>query len=201
MSSTIVNPSLKNRCFKVLSGASLSYGILPKSYFPTGVTLTGTIPYTSWGPIRIWRGQLDGNQVSVKVLRTRAVANPDKIKQVCDSSLFCPQGELILIPIRVSTMRSQGGNTFRIRTCYPSSEFRRRCSRFALSPLGRKTGPSSSTPGKIEASIDCSWLAISMMITDKPCDTPSSTACTSCLWSAISAFFKCYPWCYKSGER
>jgi hypothetical protein len=47
MSSSTVNPSLKNRCFRVLRKVAPSQGILPKSYYPEGVTLSDTIPYAS----------------------------------------------------------------------------------------------------------------------------------------------------------
>jgi hypothetical protein len=49
VSSSTVNPSLKNRCFRVLRELSSSQGILPKSYYPDGVTLSDTIPYASGG--------------------------------------------------------------------------------------------------------------------------------------------------------
>ena len=84
VSSPTVNPNLKNRCFKVLRKVSPSHGILPKSYYPEGVTLSDTIPYASGGFADIWKGQQDGNHVCVKAFRTQTKANLDKIKRVCD---------------------------------------------------------------------------------------------------------------------
>jgi len=84
----MVNPSLKNRCFRVLRKVSPSHGVLPRSYFPAGVTLSDAIPYASGGFADIWKGELDGHQVCVKAFRTQTAANLDKIKRVCDSSLY-----------------------------------------------------------------------------------------------------------------
>ena len=83
VSSATVNPSLKNRCFRVLRKVSPSHGILPKSYYPEGVTLSDTIPYASGGFADIWKGRRDGDQVCVKAFRTQTAANLDKIKRVC----------------------------------------------------------------------------------------------------------------------
>ena len=83
VSSTTVNPTLKNRCFRVLRKVSPSHGILPKSYYPDGVTLSDTIPYASGGFADIWKGQHDGNPVCVKAFRTQTAANLEKIKRVC----------------------------------------------------------------------------------------------------------------------
>jgi len=83
VSSPTVNPTLKNRCFRVLRKVSPSHGVLPKSYYPEGVTLSDTIPYASGGFADIWKGQRDGNQVCVKAFRTQTAANLDKIKRVC----------------------------------------------------------------------------------------------------------------------
>jgi len=62
---------------------SHSHAILPKSYYPEGVTLSGAIPYASGGFADIWKGQQDGNQVCVKAFRTQTAGNLDKIKRVC----------------------------------------------------------------------------------------------------------------------
>ena len=83
VSSATVNPSLKNRCFRVLRKVSPSHGILPKSYYPEGVTLSDAIPYASGGYADIWKGQHDGNRVCLKAFRTQTAANLDKIKRVC----------------------------------------------------------------------------------------------------------------------
>ena len=82
VSSPTVNPSLKNRCFRVLRKVSHSQAILPKSYYPEGVTLSDTIPYASGGFANIWKGQRDGNQVCVKAFRTQTAGNLEKIKRV-----------------------------------------------------------------------------------------------------------------------
>ncbi|KAF9647766.1 kinase-like protein, partial [Thelephora ganbajun] len=81
VSSNTVNPSLKNRCFRVLRKVSHSRGILPKSYYLAGVTLSDTIPYASGGFADIWKGQSDEHQVCVKAFRTQAAGNLDKIKR------------------------------------------------------------------------------------------------------------------------
>ena len=157
VSSATANPSLKNRCFRVLRKVSPAHGILPKSYFPPGVTLTDAIPYASGGFADIWKGQLDGNQVCVKTFRTQTPGNLDKIKRVRGGSLSRRGAELNPILIRGSTVRSWGGSTFCTRTCYPSLEFRRRCSHFALSALGWRTETLPSTFRNIKGPIDCSW--------------------------------------------
>ncbi|KAF9644383.1 kinase-like protein [Thelephora ganbajun] len=78
----MANPSLKNRCFRVLRKVSHSRGILPKSYYLAGVTLSDIIPYGSGGFMDVWKGQLDEHQVCVKALRTQSAGNLDKIKRV-----------------------------------------------------------------------------------------------------------------------
>ena len=87
MSSATVNPSLKNRCFRVLRKVSPAHAVLPKSYYPPGVTLTDTIPYASGGFADIWKGDQDGTQVCIKAFRTQTAGNLDKIKRVCGSSV------------------------------------------------------------------------------------------------------------------
>jgi hypothetical protein len=166
-----VNPSLKNRCFRVLRKVSPTHAVLPKSYFPSGVTLTDTIPYASGGFADIWKGDQDGVQVCVKAFRTQTAVNLDKIKRVCSRSISRQDGRLIPVPIRGSIVRSLGGSTFPIRTCYPSSESRRgstfhfltgypfsetrrSCFRFASSVLGCQTETSPSTSATIGRSID-----------------------------------------------
>lgn len=104
MSSTAVDSSSKNRCFRVLRKISPAHGVLPKSYFPPGVTSGEAIPYASGGFADIWKGQKDGNRVCLKAFRTQTAENLDKIKRV--SSIFRREGRLSLIPIRGSTVRS-----------------------------------------------------------------------------------------------
>ena len=88
VSSTTGNPSLRDRCFRVLSNASSTHGILPKSYFPPRVTLSDSTYYSSGGFADVWKGQLDGKQVCVKALRIQMLGGLDRIKRVCYSSLF-----------------------------------------------------------------------------------------------------------------
>lgn len=127
-----VYPSLKNRCFYVLREVSATHGILPKSYFPHGVTLTDTNPHTSGRFSDTWEGQQsDGNQVCVKAFRAQTAENLYKIKRVCNSPQFQRESELSLILIRGSTVRSWCGSIFHTQTCCPSSEYRRHCFRFA----------------------------------------------------------------------
>jgi len=126
----MANPSLKTWYFRVLRKVSPAHGILPKSYFPTGVTLNDTIPYASGGFADIWKGLQDGNLVCIKAFRTQTATNLDKIKRVCDSSVLRREGELNQIPISGSTVRSLHGSTFRTLTYYHSSAFRRHCFRF-----------------------------------------------------------------------
>lgn len=106
MSSTAVDPSSKNRCFKVLRKVSPAHRVLPKSYFPLGVTSGDTIPYASGGFADIWKGQKDGNRVCLKAFRTQAAENLDKIKRVCGGPIFRRESGLGLTPIRDSTVRS-----------------------------------------------------------------------------------------------
>ena len=157
MSSTTANPGVKRRCLRILRRVAPAYSVLPKSYSPPGVTLNGTIPHTSGGFADVWKGQLDGNQVCIKTFRTQAAAGMDKIRRVCASSLLRRGGETNLIPIRGSTVRPCGGSTFPIRTCYPSSEFRRRYPRFPSSPLGYQTETSLGTFENIRRLTDCNW--------------------------------------------
>jgi hypothetical protein len=82
LSSNATNADMRNQCFKILRQVSLAHGILPKSYRPSKVTLSDTIPYASGGFADIWKGQLDGQQVCIKAFRTQAAANLDKIERV-----------------------------------------------------------------------------------------------------------------------
>jgi hypothetical protein len=106
VSSTIVNQSLKNRCFKVLRNVSPAHAVLPKSYFSLGVILVDTIPYASGGFADVWKGDQGGDQVCVKTFRTQTARNLDKIKRVCARFISRQDGELIQISIRGSTVRS-----------------------------------------------------------------------------------------------
>ena len=81
---------------------SPSQGILPKSYYPDGVTRSDTIPYASGGFADIWKGQRDEVQVCVKAFRTQGVANLDKVKRVCSDS---NKSEFILMAASGSTVR------------------------------------------------------------------------------------------------
>lgn len=101
VSSAAVNRSLKNRCFRVLRKVTSSHEILPKSYYPEGVTLNNTIPHATGGFADIWKGRWGGNHVCVKVFRTRTAANLDKIRRVCagishedELSLTAPSGSI-----------------------------------------------------------------------------------------------------------
>jgi len=82
VSSATVNTDLRNRCFRVLRRALPVYGILPRSYYPPGVTLSDTIPYSSGGFADIWKGQRDGNPLCIKAFRTQTAANLNRIKRV-----------------------------------------------------------------------------------------------------------------------
>ena len=75
---------MKNRCFRVLRKVSPAHGILPKSYFPPGVTLNDTIPYAAGGFADIWKGRQGDNPVCIKAFRTQTATNLDKIKRVSD---------------------------------------------------------------------------------------------------------------------
>ena len=152
----MVDPNLKNRCFRVLRKVSPAHGILPKSYFPPGVTLSD-IPYASGGFADVWKGQQDGKPVCVKAFRTQPAANLDKVKRVCASFLLQHDDEFNLIPTRGFTVRSWGGSTFRIQMSCPSSEFWRRRPRFASQPLGYRMETFSSIFGNIRGSTDYSW--------------------------------------------
>ena len=46
------------------------------------------MPYSSGGFTDIWKGLQDGTPVCVKAIRTDTAANLERIKRVCDSSLF-----------------------------------------------------------------------------------------------------------------
>ena len=104
VSSSTANPSLKNRCLRVLRKLSPSQGILPKSYYPDGVTLSDTIPYASGRFADIWKGWWGEDRVCVKAFRTNttALANPDKIKRVCGDS---DEGGFILTTSSGPTVR------------------------------------------------------------------------------------------------
>ena len=81
---------------------SPSQGILPKSYYPDGVTRSDTIPYASGGFADIWKGQRSEVQVCVKAFRTQTAANLDKFKRVCGDS---DEGEFILMAASGSIVR------------------------------------------------------------------------------------------------
>ena len=166
MSSAAVNPNLKNRCLRILCEVSSTHGILPKSYFPSGVTLPSGTPHATGGFADVWEGQLDGNRVRVKAFRIQTVTNPQKIKCVCRNSVFERGNELNLIPTRGSTAKSWGGSTFHIRTYYPFSEFRRCCPRFASSVPGCQTGILSSTLKITVGSTDYNWQAFTRIDRD-----------------------------------
>ena len=88
MSSATVHPSLKDKCLGVLRNVSPTHRVLPKSYFPPGVTLlSDSAPHASGGFADVWKGQLDGNEVCVKAFRIQTASNPDRIKEVCGSSM------------------------------------------------------------------------------------------------------------------
>ena len=108
VSSATANPDAKRRRFRVLRGVAPAYSVLPKSYSPPGVTLSGTIPHTSGGFADVWKGRLDGNQVCIKTFRTPATADLDKIRWACANPLLRRGGEPNLIPIRGSTVRPCG---------------------------------------------------------------------------------------------
>ena len=81
-SSATVKPSLKDGCFRVLRKFSSTHRVLPKSYFPPGLTLGEPVLYAPGGYADIWKGEQDGKEVCVKALRTQTPANLDKIKRV-----------------------------------------------------------------------------------------------------------------------
>ena len=113
VSSPAANPNLKNRCFRILRKVSPTHGILPKSYFLLGVTLSDTAYHVPGGFADIWKGQQGGNQVCIKALRTQTPVNLEKIKRVRSNSLFHQEGGLSPVLIRGSTVKSWGGSTFR----------------------------------------------------------------------------------------
>jgi len=82
VSSTTVNISSRSRCFRTLRKFSSAHGVLPKSYFLTGVKLSGTMPRFSGGFTDVWMGQQDGEQVCVKAFRTHTATNQERIKRV-----------------------------------------------------------------------------------------------------------------------
>ena len=47
------------------------------------MTLSNTIPYASGKFADTWKGEKDGQQVSVKAFRTQTTHNLEKIKRVC----------------------------------------------------------------------------------------------------------------------
>ena len=149
----MANPDLENRSFETLPEYSPACA---KSCFLSGVALVDNVPYATGGFTDTWKGQQDGNQVCVKAFRTQTQVHLDKIKRVGGSSPF-RSGGLDLIPIRGSIMRLWGGNTCHIQTSYPSSGFRRRCSRSASSVLGCQVETFSSTSGDIGGSIGYIW--------------------------------------------
>ena len=153
MSSATVNTNSRNRCFRILRKVSSVHGVLPKSYFPTGVTLSDTIPLVSGGFADIWMGQQDGKQVCIKAFRTQTATDPEKIKRVSDGSLL--RLEVHSTGIRGSTVRSWGGSIFPIRTSNHSLECPSHCSHFPSSVLGCRTRTSSISLGSIGKSIDC----------------------------------------------
>lgn len=66
---------------------SQAHCILPKSYFPSGVTvLSNEVPHALTGFADVWKGRLDEDDVCVKSFRIETVVNPDKVKRVCSSS-------------------------------------------------------------------------------------------------------------------
>ena len=83
---------MKKRCLGVLCRVSPAYGILPKSYFPPGVTPSDTIPYATGVFADVWKGRQDGDQVCIKTFRTKKAADLDEIKRVravpyCDEEM------------------------------------------------------------------------------------------------------------------
>ena len=69
--------------------------------------------------------------VCIKAFRTQTATNLDKIKRVGTDPLLRWLRGLTPPKIRGSTVTSWRGSMFHTRTSYPSSAFRRRCSRFA----------------------------------------------------------------------
>lgn len=81
----MANQNLKNRFLRKFSPVD---GVLPKSYYLSGVTISEKIPFASGGFADIWKGQRHGKQVCIKAFRTEPAANLDKVKWVCGSFLF-----------------------------------------------------------------------------------------------------------------
>ena len=69
MSSNVFVPGKKDRCLKLLGDITSVYGILPTSYYLPEVTVDESGPYLPDDCASIWRGQLYGRKVLVKVFR------------------------------------------------------------------------------------------------------------------------------------
>ena len=83
-----MDPSVKERCFKVLRRVVPEYNVLPKSYSPVGVTLSDNMPFTCGVLSGVWKGQLNGNRVCVKTFRTQTEVDLNEIKRVRHSFLL-----------------------------------------------------------------------------------------------------------------
>jgi len=194
-----VNPGLRNRCFRVLRRALPTYGILPRSYYPPGVTLSDTIPYTSGGFADIWKAQRDGNQVCVKAFRTQTAANLNRIKRV-----------RCTVP-----MRARAQPNFNQGLYCEIAEWKH-VSHPNVIPL---LGVSESL---LSFCIISPWLPNGNILEysrkhgganrlhlvsnhhnprTQGAETQSLTACASCLWSRISAFTEHHTRWYSSGEQ
>lgn len=83
----MADQGLKDRCSGALRKISPMLEILPKSYHLHGVILSDIAPYASGAYMGIWKGKVEGGQVSVKVFWIQRPGVPGGIKQVCDCIL------------------------------------------------------------------------------------------------------------------
>ena len=198
VSSTTVNPSLKNRCFKVLRRASPSHAVLPKSHYLDGVTLSDTIPYASGGFADIWKGQHNGNQMCVKAFRTQTAENLARIKRVC-----------VGIPVRGWAQPDDDQQFYREIVAWkyvshanvlPFLGVSETLFAFCIISPWLSNGNIIEYTKRKQGVNRLQLVSYPCIIMDEPFETSSSTACASCQWPRILTLTKYRPQRYQSGE-
>ena len=86
VSSSTVNPSLGDRCFKILRKVSQAHAILPKSYYVADVALNCIDHYAPFRFANIWRAELDGRKVSMRAFPALTHESLERTKRVCQYS-------------------------------------------------------------------------------------------------------------------
>lgn len=70
---------------RLLRYAAEKHGILPRSIFMTGISRIGDNPVHGGGFADVWKGELNGKFLALKVLRIFSLLDSQKLQKVCSS--------------------------------------------------------------------------------------------------------------------